>query len=115
MINLLIKFTFLIFVITALTISDNCRAEDENSEAIRIATEYLMEVKKWKCGEFIADVDKINVIELKGKGSAKKDNIVVIRSLHKDDLHLKTPGGGKSLAIEVDTLKKKVISALHYQ
>jgi hypothetical protein len=109
------KLTFLLSSIAALTFSNYCLAEDENSTAIEIATKYLIEVKKWKCGEFIVDVDSLKVIGIKDNGTENKDNIVVIRSTHKDDLHSKVPGGGKSLAIEVDLLNKKVISALHYQ
>jgi hypothetical protein len=116
-VNYLMKLTFLLLSIAAFTFSNYCLAENENSTAIEIATKYLIEVKKWKCGEFIVDVDSFKVVVLKGNSTENenKNNIVVIRSTHKDDLHSKVPGGGKSLAIEVDLLNKKVISALHYQ
>jgi hypothetical protein len=77
-------------------------------EPIEIAKNYLMEVKGWKCGEFIVEFDKFELIK-------PSNEYISIRATHKDDLLDSTPGGGKSVQLRVNISEQKVISELGYQ
>lgn len=98
-----------------LSLSHICQADDGNSLAKDIATKYLLEVEKWGEDEFTVDIDRYEIIPLKGSVANSGDNVVIIRATHKDDLSSKTPGVGKSLCIYVDVVNNKVVSVLHYQ
>ncbi|MBW3532307.1 hypothetical protein [Shewanella sp. NKUCC06_TVS] len=80
----------------------------DQSESIEIAKEYLMDVKGWKCGEFIVHIDHYELME-------PSNEYVSIRATHKDDLLNSTPGGGKSVQLRVSIDKQKVIRELGYQ
>ncbi|MGI2169105.1 hypothetical protein ACROAE_02700 [Shewanella sp. MF05960] len=83
-------------------------SEANQSEAIEIAKEYLMNVKGWKCGDYIVDIEHYELTE-------PSNEYVSIRATHKGDLLNSTPGGGKSVQLRVSIDKQEVIRELGYQ
>ncbi|RYV01979.1 hypothetical protein SOPP22_10390 [Shewanella sp. OPT22] len=106
------KFIKLLIVTHFLIFMSNSAFANDVSKALKIATAYLINVEKWKCGEFIVEHEKFDGIF---PTKVIEKDIVHIRTLHKADMHINYPGGGKSLALKVNLKSKKVISALAYQ